>query len=75
VKGEVVAMKEKKVKFNEDILEYLEVIEAERKSSLSKIVNDLLRVAWENDAHLEFTGEEPEGYMEWVDRNEKEASD
>jgi hypothetical protein len=59
-------MAKKKGKFTEEILEFLEMLAAEKKGPLRKIINDLLKAAHEVDAHLEITGKEPEGYMAWA---------
>jgi len=59
-------MSKKDGKFSEEILEFLEMLPAEKKGQLRKIVNDLLRVAHEAGAHLEFSKEEPPGYMHWA---------
>lgn len=56
----------KKVKFSDAILKVLETLAAEDKGKLRKIINDLLKAAYANDAHLQFT-DEPEGYMDWID--------
>jgi hypothetical protein len=64
--------KEKEVKFSDEILEMLEVAAAEHKGALRKIINDILRAAHQSGAYLKFT-EEPEGYMEWIDKLTAEA--